>query len=248
MLEHLHRLLVHPRAPWIMAAVSVAFSLPALGLGLMADDHLHRARIFGDPSIPPVDSVTLQLFEFMPGTDEGNAALADMGMIPWWAAPGLHASFLRPLSAWTHQADYLVWPRQPWLMHAHSLVWLALAVGVVALLYRRLHGSGAVAGLAALLLAMEDAHAGPAGWIANRNALIAMVFAVAALLFHDRWRRRRWIAGAVLAAGAYLLAPLRIPGRGQSGPDEAVGPGSSQRGLTGPPAVTKLGWIPRAIR
>ncbi len=206
MIERLRQLLTHPRVSWIAAAAAVVLSLPTVLFGLLADDYLHRARVLGDPAIPAVENVTLRFFEFIPGTAEGNAALADLGLLPWWVAPGLQASFFRPLAAWTHLADYLLWPAQPWLMHVHSLLWLAAAVVAVALLYRRVHGFGVVAGLAALLFALEDAHAGPAGWIANRNALIALAFAAAALGFHDRWRRRRWTAGAVLAPGAFAVA------------------------------------------
>jgi hypothetical protein len=35
-----------------------------------------------------------------------------------------------------------------------------------------------VAGMAALLFAVEDAHSMVAGWIANRNALLCLVFGV----------------------------------------------------------------------
>ena len=76
--------------------------------------------------------------------------------------------------------------------------------------------------LAALLFAVEDAHALPAAWLANRNAVIALLFGALAVGSHVRWRKgdgTRWgIAACValvlglfsgesaLAAVGYLVA------------------------------------------
>src|SRR5207244_923142 len=43
--------------------------------------------------------------------------------------------------------------------------------------------------LALALFAVDDAHAPVVGWIANRNALVALAIMLAALLLHDHWRR-----------------------------------------------------------
>jgi hypothetical protein len=60
-------------------------------------------------------------------------------------------------------------------------------------------GRTLTAGLAALLFAVDDAHGGPVGWIANRNSLVAATFGVLALLAHDAWRRGGRRAGLALA-------------------------------------------------
>ena len=90
-------------------------------------------------------------------------------------------------------------------MHAHNLLWLGAAVGVTAVFYRRIFGATWVAGVAALLFALDDARGATAGWIANRNVLVAATFGVAALIAHDRWRRD----GSRRAGG---LAPLLLLG------------------------------------
>lgn len=64
------------------------------------------------------------------------------------------------------------------------------------------------AGLAALLYAVDDAHALPASWLANRNALVAGVFGVLTLIAHDEWRRGRRKWGAFVAPALFLMALL----------------------------------------
>jgi hypothetical protein len=100
-------------------------------------------------------------------------------------------------------------------MHAHSLLWLGALVVAVALLYRRILGPTWVAGLAALLYAIDEAHAAPAAYIANRNALIATCFGVLSLLCFVRARHEGWRPGLAwsalfltlgLAAGEMALA------------------------------------------
>jgi hypothetical protein len=74
----------------------------------------------------------------------------------------------------------------------------------VAFFYRRFATVPLVAGLAALLYAIDDAHSMPAGFLSNRNALIATFFGVLAIISHDRWRRDNWHAG--IALGPLFLA------------------------------------------
>jgi hypothetical protein len=112
--------------------------------------------------------------------------------------------FWRPVTVLTHWLDYQLWPTQTWIMHAHSLLWYGGLAFAVALLYRRTMGAAWIAGLAALLYAIDDAHGPPVGWIANRNTVIATFFGVCTLLAHDRWRRDKWGSGAVI--GPLLLA------------------------------------------
>ena len=107
-------------------------------------------------------------------------------------------------------------------MHAHSLVWLALALFGAALVYRRLLGATWVAGLATLLYAVNDTHGPAVGWIANRNAVIAIALALPVLWLHDRWRRDGWTPGAWLAPlllddgaarGGVFAGDRRVPRR-----------------------------------
>ncbi|MGZ3438613.1 MAG: hypothetical protein ACXVDD_03830 [Polyangia bacterium] len=150
----------------------------------------------------------LDLFSFVGHDPRDTLLQMNAGVLPWWTDPEVKLAFWRPLSSLTHLADWTLWPQSPMAMHAQSLAWFALALVVVAALYRRLFRAfaggegGAVswaAGLATLLYALDDAHGPAVGWIANRNAMIAVAAAVPVLLLHDRWRRQGWRAGAWIA-------------------------------------------------
>ncbi len=215
--ETLASLCGHRRLPWIAAAVAVVLTSPSLSFGLLADDWLQRARLQRHPALPRLSDPIRELFVFFDGSHAEHREGANMGGLPWWVPEGLKASFWRPLTARTHQLDYLLWPDAPWLMHLHSLLWFGLCVGIVAIAYRQLVGfderptplAATAAGLAGLLFAVEDAHAAPASWIANRNASVAVVFGIGALLVHDRWRRGGRPPLTILSAallGAGLLS------------------------------------------
>lgn len=65
-----------------------------------------------------------------------------------------------------------------------------------------------VAGLAALLFAVDDSHGQSVAWISARNSLLATIFGSLALIAHDRWRNRGWKAGAFLGPLAFMLSLL----------------------------------------
>ncbi len=178
--------LEHPRLPVYLAVLAVALCLPALGGGWQSDDYFHRVVLRGDVE---TGHSQLELFSVMRHGPEVLREYTDIGLFPWWTSESLRLAFFRYLSAATHWLDYRLWPDSAVLQHAHSLLWFGALVGAAALLYRRVHGSGRVAGLAALLYAVDEAHGAPAGWLANRNALIATLFGLLCLLAHDRWRR-----------------------------------------------------------
>lgn len=182
--------LLHARFPLLAALLAFLLGLPFLSLGFQVDDYLQRA-VFLQPAAlgslfhDPINN----LFNFADGDPARTGVFIDRGMYPWITLETLKVRYGRPLAAPTHALDYALWPDSPALMHLHSLIWFAAAVFLVALLYRRLMGPTLAASLAALLFAIDDAHALPAGWIANRNSPVALVLGVAALLLHDRWRR-----------------------------------------------------------
>lgn len=194
--------------PAVAAFVALVLTLPSLWVGWQIDDHFHRHVLLGAPHIPALRTMPTNLFALIDGDPERNARLMDVGVLPWWTYEKLRLAFWRPLSALTHWLDYQLWPNSPALMHAQNLLWFAVAIAMAGVLYRRLIGATWVAGLAALLYAIDDAHGLPACWIANRNALIAAAFGLLALLAHDRWRRTGWQPGAVLGPLALLLALL----------------------------------------
>ena len=186
----LQRWLTQPGLPGLAAGLAVALCLPALGAGFNGDDYFHRAILGQIDEFARKARPLWDLFVFVPA-DERRDWMLDTGFLPWWTHPEANIGFLRPVTSATHLLDHNLWRDLPAVHHAHSLLWFGLAVLAVAVLYRRVHGATAVAGLAALLFALEDAHAMPAGWIANRNSVLTLLFAAGVVILHLRWRKTR---------------------------------------------------------
>ncbi|UCE60812.1 MAG: hypothetical protein JSU63_03495 [Phycisphaerales bacterium] len=183
------------------------------------DDDVHRI-VMTDPSLaqrlclPNTGSPT-GLYTFLDGVPEHNHRLMDVGVAPWWTFERVISSFWRPVAWLTHWVDYSLWPTSPVMMHLQSILWYAALIGVVAALYSSVMPAGVAAGIAILFYAIDETHVIPAGWIANRNALIAAVMGMLAIVIHDRWRRDGWHIGAVL--GPALLAMSLLSSEGGVG-------------------------------
>jgi hypothetical protein len=212
----IQRFLSRPTATWAAIALAVALTAPSLTVGLCADDWLQLLVARGLHPFAGLPASRLDLFSFVGHDPRDTLLQMNAGVLPWWTDPEVKLAFFRPLSSLTHLADWTLWPQSPMAMHAQSLAWFALALAAVAALYRRLFGAfgganGApwAAGLATLFYALDDAHGPAVGWIANRNAMVAVAAAIPVLLLHDRWRRESWRAGAWVAPlwlGVALLA------------------------------------------
>ena len=221
----------HPQAAKLVLVLALLGPLPALWTGWECDDVIHklvmqypdRARALGLPNTPTPGG----LFTFLDG--KVNSDGVDRGLFPWWIHPDAKSNFFRPLTFATHWLDYQLWPESPVWMHIHSLAWYALLVAAVLTYFRTLAQGAAWGTLAALLYAIDDAHATPVAWIANRSAILTALFGVLALQAYQRktrkleksksrkvekgaWITAFWLAGALLsgeggaATGAYLLA------------------------------------------
>jgi hypothetical protein len=200
----LKRLLASRRLAVGLVALAVLLASPSLASGFQTEDYMLRAssraasslftNLFGKPSPPTWE----------------NYRSKDFGMLPWLAAPDWRVAFWRPWSSFLHNVEYRFLPERALVMHAHSLLWLAALIAAVTALYRRLLGAWPawVAGLAALLYAIDDGHGPAVGWLANRSALVAAAFGAGALLAHDRWRRDGRLAAGLLAPALFGLALL----------------------------------------
>lgn len=198
-------LLGHRRLPLGVALVAIVLTLPSVFTGWVVDDYFHRVTLTGEGMFAPFVRARFDLFQFFDGDPQRTWRMMDLGFAPWWTYPHIRGAFWRPLTVLTHWLDYQLWPNSPALMHVQSVLWWGAAAAAVAWLYRRLMAPAWLAGLAALLYAIDDARAMPVGFLANRNALPAVLFGVLALLAHDSWRRggRRggaWLAPLLLAA------------------------------------------------
>jgi hypothetical protein len=204
----LQRWLASPWAPALCVALGVLLVTPALGVGFATDDHIHRVLSRSHTGIAGLPSRPLDLFVFSKGDPHDNQALMDEGVFPWWTLAQAKLAFMRPLASLSHALDHALWPDSAWLMQAHSLVWFGLSLVLLGLLYRRLFAGTWLAALALLLYAVDDARGPTVGWIANRNASIALTLALPVLLFHDRARREGYRSGLWLAPAFFALALL----------------------------------------
>jgi hypothetical protein len=201
------KILTHRFFPLFAAILAIVLTLPSLKAGLIADDYHHKLLMSGSKSPIRLLNSPIDMFRFFDGNPEHIFKLKDYGFLPWWTYEKVKGAFWRPLASITHWLDYIIWPNSPPLMHLHSLLWYGALVMVVAFFYRRFATVPLVAGLAALLYAIDDAHGMPAGFLSNRNALMATFFGVLAIIAHDRWRRDNWHAGIVLGP-LFLAASL----------------------------------------
>ncbi|HEU4535859.1 MAG TPA: hypothetical protein VFS00_17160 [Polyangiaceae bacterium] len=218
------------------AALGLLLTLPALAAKYGTDDYLFRCQL-GAAQCPDLRArwAPWDMFRFFDGTAALARARRELGYAPWWSLDEMRTVFFRPIASLTHAFDWLVLGERPWAMHLHSVLWYGLLAAVAAALYRRLLGPTWVAGLAALLYAVDDAHGVPVGWLANRNGLCAAVFGLLAVGAYARWREQgsrpaAWLAHAALAAallsaeagvaaflylGAYALTLDKAPLKGR---------------------------------
>jgi hypothetical protein len=206
MRQRLRSLLAHPRFPLVVALVAALLTCVSLRSGFALDDDGHRLRVMRRDILPGRFDGPWDLYRFESGELVQWQYLVVNGIEPWWTAPTLKLAFFRPLASLWLWADH-AWLHAPvaW-MHAENVIAYALAVFAAAKLYRRVLGAGAVAGLASLLFAIDDAHGMPVGWIAHRHSMMTLALGCAAIAAHDRWRRDAWRAGAWLAPALFAAA------------------------------------------
>lgn len=190
---------------------AVLLLVPTLFSGFALDDYVLLERLGPDATSRWVGG-PLDLFRWL--DPQHIQRMMDGQGMPWWTFDQARCAFMRPLSSLTHAIDHWLWPQSALLMHAHSLLWFALLLFVTAQAYSRLIETRWAAGVACGLFALDSAHGEAVGWISNRNALIAGVFALTTLIAHDTWRRTLRTRSALLAvlslAAALLSGELAV--------------------------------------
>lgn len=193
-----------PQAYRVAIVLGVVLALPALFSGLSAEDHLLRATASGTQVGEP-DRHVLDLFHYVGAPQDTKSALADRFGL--WAAPTeLRIRLFRPLASLTHAWDHWVWPNQVWLMHAHSVAWYAVLIGLAGALYRNFLGASWIAAVATILFAIDDSHGTAVGGLVHRHVLLAACLACLTVAVHDRFRRDQWAPGRWLGPVFFLLA------------------------------------------
>ncbi len=222
--------------PGVLALAAMVVSLPALKTGLLNDDYYQHALLAGpSESLDRLTGAGLMpdgagrlstalSHQFAIVDPERNLQqLKVYGALPWWTSDNLRVAFWRPLASVTHWVDYRLFPNSIALMHLHSILWFAAVVFAVSLLYRRfarfrieptatnpqsaIRNPQWVAGLAALMYLLADSSYFPTMWLANRNALISLLFGILTLILHDCHRTE---GGRLSLVGAPICLLLSL--------------------------------------
>jgi hypothetical protein len=186
----------------IAGGLAVAITLPSLFVGWVGDDYLHRSYLLDHLHGRPTAGPWWNMF----ASPVSVAAEIVVGGLPWWASPHLHIALLRPLATLSQYLDYMLWPEQPMLMHLHNVLLYGLIVVVAADLYARLLDRRMTVWIAAVLYAVDDAHALGTSWIASRNTLLTALFGLLTLSLFQRARADGSRVAAWLCPGALLCA------------------------------------------
>ncbi len=191
----------------IILVVGFFLNLPGLLSPYWLDDFVHAAMARGTYPSPrnPLD-----LYNFV--NDGDRALLMDRGVLPWWTHPTLTIRFFRPLASVLRWAELKAFGDHPLIHHAHSFLWWALAVLAVQALYRKwlapTKGRGGAALIATIVFALAPCHATPIAWLANREALIAIVFGALAIARAARFAEEGGARSFASAMALYALAMM----------------------------------------
>ncbi|MHB8873779.1 MAG: hypothetical protein ACYC8T_08855 [Myxococcaceae bacterium] len=202
-----------PRAGRTALICAAVLSLPFCFAGIFGDDYFHQLILDQQTEVPVS---RWELFTFAWGDPARIQPLVERGPYPWWTLPKVQFAFVRPLSVALANLEHLAFGRAFFWHHLHSVGWyLALVAAVTAFFRRSLGAASPIAALAAVLFAISGSHGLAAGWIANRNAMVATVPALLGVLAHVRWREKgdRW--GLPLSLVLYAI--------GLSGGEAALG-------------------------
>jgi hypothetical protein len=210
MLGFLKKLLEHRYLPAALAIGAILVMLPALKTGLFWDDLPQRAVELRPSQLPPrmhetgnpADSGSLSTVLrdlFFNRNPQDMALMKNYGILPWWTPDNIRLGLWRPVTAFTHWLDYQLFPDSPMLMHAHNIAWFAAIVFLLTIVYRKLMGTGWVAGLAALLFLLDGNTYFPVAYVANRGFMLSLFFGLLCLYEHHQWRSAKSRSGCVLS-------------------------------------------------
>lgn len=174
--------------------------LPSLRSQFLLDDYLQASMIDGTY---PTERGPFNLYDFVDESE--HRVLHDRGMLPWWSHPQLRIRFLRPLPSALRWAEQSAFGRSPVPPHVHSFLWwIAAVVAAHRLFWRVLSPRPAL--IATAMFALAPCHALPLAWLANREALVSLVFGALALASYLGWREEGGLGRAAATMGLFALA------------------------------------------
>ncbi|MDX1693478.1 MAG: hypothetical protein R3208_06920 [Ketobacteraceae bacterium] len=204
---------------WIFLLFVLITHIPTGKGGLLGDDFIQWAAATSPPALAekgfhvadPDNSFIDRIknsFLFMSADTTATAELKAYGGIPWWSPDDVTMHMFRPLSALTHWFDYNFLQGDVFLMQLHSVIYLLLLAASFYIFCRRFNCPGWVPALAVFLFVFSYSVPVNLNWLAARNALIAPMFALWAIIFHDRWRSEDHYGYLLMSLLALILALL----------------------------------------
>ncbi|MVF11755.1 hypothetical protein FT643_06310 [Ketobacter sp. MCCC 1A13808] len=175
---------------WWALVLGMLLALPCLWVGLQLDDYFHWGLVTQRSQVLQTLSPASPygLFSFLDGDPARVVDMMNLGLVPWWTYPQVEYAFWRPLTELTHGLDYSLWPQTPMLMHLQSLIYFGIMLWLCFQLFKKIQGETSAWLWASFLFALSYSHGVPAGWLANRNSVLAVIFVILAIASHHRWR------------------------------------------------------------
>ena len=191
----------------VAALVGMLLIAPAMNMGLMGDDYLHRSLLIGQ-SVNHQPGSFFGLFTFADGNLIANQSLIDSGRLVWWASDHLRIAFWRPLAELSQWLDYQLWPDSPVWMHVHNLLLYGLMILLLGRLFSELDTDKQQSGMATMLFAGNMLHVFAVAWLASRNQMLCGLLLILTLLAYHRWRSGQsplygYLAGLFLILGLF---------------------------------------------
>ena len=139
----------------------------------------------------------------------------------WWAEPGAHAQFWRPLPSLVFETSLRVFGENAFPLHLLSLLVHGAVAATLFVIVSRLTRQTVLALIAGTLFVACEDHSLSVGWIATMTDLLCVFFLHAATLAHLTWLERRnrlWVlvslAFVLLAMAckesAVIIAPILV--------------------------------------
>jgi hypothetical protein len=138
-----------------------------------------------------------------------RAGLTREGLV--WAFTSAAAANWHPLTWISHMADCELFGLDAGAHHVVGVAWHALCTLLLFELFRRTTGRLWPAAAVAALFALHPMHVESVAWVSERKDVTSTAFALAAMLAHAAWARRRAPAARAAVLGLMVLSLLCKP-------------------------------------
>jgi len=157
---------------------------PSLFTGFFTDDLYHHLILTNQLNFNTGDDISLLgLFSFITSDPDHRSTLIQYGIIDWWRTENYTWQFWRPLSEISHWLDYQIYPDSSFFQHLINLLLFAIVCTLLSYLLTNLKVSENTKVLCIAIFAFDHSHAITVSWIANRSAILALIFCLASTIY-----------------------------------------------------------------